>query len=301
MTEIRPVVDEAGHTLALAVLAAVEPEEAIGIAERLWLVETVPRQRHFLALEDGGAVGTASAAFFTSRPLPHCRVLVRPEVRRGGIGAALFAAISEWARAGGATEGEGEVDEREPAGLSFAQRRGFVEIGREILAVLELDGEPPVAEPPPGVEIVTWAQRPELAPGMYRVYEEGHVDIPGSEDEATEPYDEWLQLHMRGAGDKPEATFVAVADGEVVGYAKLSLTSAQPTVAFHDLTAVKRAWRGRGVARALKASQIGWAKANGYERLKTGNEERNAPIRRLNERFGYRPGPAQILMRGPLA
>jgi hypothetical protein len=51
---------------------------------------------------------------------------------------------------------------------------------------------------------------------------------------------------MGGAGDRPEATFVAVADARAVGYAKFSLNSAQPTVAFHDLTGVRRDWRGRG-------------------------------------------------------
>jgi GNAT superfamily N-acetyltransferase len=106
---------------------------------------------------------------------------------------------------------------------------------------------------------------------------------------------------MQGPGDRPEATFVALAGDEVIGYAKFSLTSAQPTTAHHDLTGVKRAWRGRGVARALKATQIAWAKASGYEELRTRNEERNAPIRRLNEEFGYRPTIGRIYLKGPLA
>ena len=52
--------------------------------------------------------------------------------------------------------------------------------------------------------------------------------------------------------------------------------------------------RPRRRARALKATQIAWAKANGYEQLRTRNEQRNEPIRRLNERFGYRPAPGRI-------
>ena len=48
------------------------------------------------------------------------------------------------------------------------------------------------------------------------------------------------------------------------------------------MTGVLRAWRGRGIARALKAAEIAWAKEHGYERLETQNEERNEPIRRLN-------------------
>jgi GNAT superfamily N-acetyltransferase len=115
------------------------------------------------------------------------------------------------------------------------------------------------------------------------------------------PFEDWLAHDMQGSGDRPEATFVAVAGGEVVGYAKLSLTAAQPTTAHHDLTGVRREWRGRGVARALKARQIAWAKENGYEELRTRNDERNAPIRRLNRDFGYRPTIGRIYLKGPLA
>ena len=114
-------------------------------------------------------------------------------------------------------------------------------------------------------------------------------------------FEAWLSQDMQSPGDRPEGVFVALAAEHVVGYAKFYLSEAQPTVAHHDLTGVKRAWRGRGVARALKAAQIRWAKARGYEQLRTRNEERNVPIRKLNERFGYRPAPGRIYLRGPLA
>ena len=65
------------------------------------------------------------------------------------------------------------------------------------------------------------------------------------------------------------------------------------------MTAVKRAWRGRGIARALKVTEINWAIANGYTELHTSNEERNDPINRLNARLGYRPGDATIYLVGP--
>jgi GNAT superfamily N-acetyltransferase len=136
---------------------------------------------------------------------------------------------------------------------------------------------------------------------MYEVVLEATPDIPGEEDEQVEPFEDWLAHDMQGPGDRPEATFVAVADDQVIGYAKFSLGTTPSTTAHHDLTAVKRAWRGRGVARALKATQIAWAKANGYEELRTTNDERNAPIRHLNEEFGYRPTVGRIYLKGPLA
>jgi GNAT superfamily N-acetyltransferase len=136
---------------------------------------------------------------------------------------------------------------------------------------------------------------------MYEVALEALPDIPGFADDEVEPFEKWLVHEMQGSGDKPEATFVALSGDEVVGFAKFSLTDAQPTTAHHDLTGVKRAWRGQGVAKALKATQIGWAKANGYESLHTRNDQRNAPIRRLNEQFGYRPAIGRIYLTRPLA
>ena len=106
---------------------------------------------------------------------------------------------------------------------------------------------------------------------------------------------------MQGEGDRPEGTFVAVAGDDVVGYAKFSFWAAKPDTLFHDLTAVKRAWRGRGVARALKRTQLDWAKEQGFRYARTSNEERNEPIRRLNAELGYRPIPGRIVLDGPIA
>jgi GNAT superfamily N-acetyltransferase len=301
MVEIRPVDDDAALAVAVEIANVVAPDHAITLDERRQFLEQLPRNRTFLAYLDGVPLGTAAGFFHPASPHPSCRNLVLARARRRGLGSALYRAISEWAAREGATLIEARADEADPDGIDFALRRGFREVSREIQAILDLEQvEPPAVAPPAGVEIVPWSERPDLARGLYDVYVEATPDIPGNEDE-IEPYDGWLSLHMQGPGDRADATFVAVAGDEAIGFAKLSLTEAQPEVAYHDLTGVKRAWRGRGVARALKATQISWAKRAGYKRLSTNNEERNAPIRRLNEEFGYRPGPALILFKGPLA
>ena len=302
MLEIRPIdADDAAFALSVEIANEVAPDHALTLEERREIFAQLPRNRTYLAYVDGVPRGTSSGLFHPGSPHPNCRNLVLRQARRVGIGSALYGAVSKWAAAEGATLMEVRADEADPAGIEFALRRGFREVSREIKAILDLEPlDPPTVTPPDGVEVVPWSERPEVARGLYEVYVEATPDIPGNED-LVEPYDEWLTLHMRGPGDRADATFVAVAGDEVVGFAKLSLTEAQPEIAYHDLTAVKRAWRGRGVARALKATQIAWAKQAGYKRLSTSNEERNAPIRRLNAEFGYRPGPALILFRGPLA
>jgi mycothiol synthase len=177
-----------------------------------------------------------------------------------------------------------------------------VEVSRDLLVQLDLTTlDEPAVTPPEGIEIVSWAERPELAYGLYEVACEAWPDIPNSELERMEPFDEWMTTWMQGIGIDPRAIFPAVAGDEVVGYAKLELSDATPEVALHDLTGVKRAWRGRGIARALKQAQIAWAKREGFERLQTANEVGNEPIRRLNDEFGYRPIPGRIRLRGTIA
>jgi len=89
--------------------------------------------------------------------------------------------------------------------------------------------------------------------------------------------------------------------GIVIGYASLLLLAGNPNVAWHGMTAVARAWRGKGVASALKRATIAWAIANGIETLETANDEANAPMRAVNGRLGYTPLPDEIYYRGPVA
>ena len=70
---------------------------------------------------------------------------------------------------------------------------------------------------------------------MYEVACEAYPDVPGEEEAEVAPFEEWLAMDLQGAGDRPEATFVALAGDEVVAYAKLSLSLARPTVAMHDM------------------------------------------------------------------
>ena len=257
-----------------------------------------------LATEGKKDVGTAIGIGGWHSPVGVARgsVAVVSSARRAGAGSALLHALSGWARDLGYVDLMGPVKETDDVSLAWAKRRGYVEIGRNSLLALDLTHtERPVVDPPAGIEIVSWAERPDAAEGMYAVARQAYPDVPGEEDAEVAPFEEWLAMDMQGAGDRPEATFVALAGDEVVAYAKLSLSLARPTVAMHDMTGVRRDWRGRGIARALKAAEIAWALDNGYERLETQNEERNEPIRRLNERYGYVIEPGSVTVRGPVA
>ena len=228
-------------------------------------------------------------------------VLVAPDERGAGVGIALLDALEGWAAERDCTELEGPVAEDDEGSLAWVAHHGYHEVGRNSRLVLDLtEAEIPEPAPPPGIEIVTWADHPELAPGMWEVAREATADIPGEDDHDIGTLEEWLARDMQGDSDDPQAVFVALEQGEVVGYAKLSLSPEEPERAFHDLTGVRRSHRGRGIAAALKRTQIAWASANGYTSLQTANEARNEPIRRLNERHGYVLEPGVVIVRGPL-
>jgi mycothiol synthase len=288
---------------SLAIHNVVFPHWAFAPEDARAFKDSLVAADDYVASFDGTDVGSLFIGIHPSRPdVVFAEITVLGEHRRRGVGRALFAAVSEWTVEHGLTDAEGFVDEDDASALAWVERRGLREVGRNTRAVLDLTKANPIAvDPPAGIEISTWAERPDAIRGMYEVAAEALPDIPGDEDALVEPFEDWLEHEMRGPGDRPEATFVAFAGDEVVGYAKFSLTRARPKTASHDITGVKRAWRGRGIAGALKRAQIAWAKQAGYEELVTGNEVRNLPIRRLNERLGYRVAPGRILVRGPVS
>ena len=299
MTEIREIhEDELERWVATTRAAMDEADTAEGYLD--W-----KRQAHetiwLLATAEGRDIGTAIGigGWHSPEGVARGEVRVVVDARGRGVGSDLLSELSAWAIGLDYDELMGPVKEVDDVSLAWAERRGFDEVGRNSLLVLDLSAiDAPLVEGPAGLEIVTWADRPELAPAMYEVAREAYPDIPGEDDAEIASYEEWLSMDMQGAGDRPEATFVALHDGDVVAYAKLALSRARPRVAMHDITGVKRAWRGRGIAGALKAAEIEWAKENGYERLETQNEERNEPIRRLNERYGYVVQPGSVTVRG---
>jgi GNAT superfamily N-acetyltransferase len=293
-------VDESDELASLEVYNTVWPHDAVTIEAVHSYRDSAQDYVDYLVREDGVILGSGVGAIFAYRARRVVTLItVLAGKRRRGAGTALYEAISMWASERRARELEVSVSGDDRESLSYAQRRGFIEVRRQVGLVLSLAGVSSLrVQPPAGIEIVTWAQRPELARGMYEVDREIHPDIPGFEDVALEPFEDWMAHNMQRPTDSPEATFIALGGEEVVGFAKLSLTA--PTAAGHAMTAVKRAWRGRGIARALKATEINWALANGYTELHTSNEERNAPINRLNARLGYRPGIGRIHLAGPI-
>ena len=306
---VREATSGEGDLAAIAdVVNEVMPEDPTSVEELRWQDANFPGAR-FVAEADGGIVGMATTGrIFMYAPEFErfwIGMSVRKHYRRQGIGGALYAAVSDHARAAGKSGLQTSISELHADGIAFLTHRGFTEFDRYRMVKLDLDGlERPRVEPPPGIEFTTVAARPDLISGIHAVAEVALPDIPhGDQPLIAGPLDEFRVRDIERPGIPAEAFMVALdaSDGTVVGYASLMMVPGRTDVAWHDMTAVSPAYRGRGIATALKRATIAWAIDAGLTVLETGNDVENVPMRAVNARLGYVPIPDEIGYRGPLA
>jgi mycothiol synthase len=302
--------DEAGLSAYVRIRSEVTPDNPTSLAESRWEDATYPAEiARFLAEgADGVPLGAATTGRIWMHDASYERywlgVWVLPWARRRGVGSALLAAAGASARAAGKTGFQTELSEAQTEGHAWLARRSFriTDRAKSVRLVLA-DLAAPDPAPPPGIALVALADRPDLLPGVYRVAQETFPDIPsGDEPVSVGTIEEFAARDVDRAAIPKDAFLVALdaTTGEAVGFASLIFIPGSTTVAYHDMTAVLRAYRGRGIARALKRGVIAWAIDHGLEALETANDERNAPMRAVNAALGYRPIPDSLGLQGPL-
>jgi GNAT superfamily N-acetyltransferase len=217
----------------------IEPE-TIELYRATW-----PRFRDWLALLDGEPVGAAACALMPGMEEDAAAFAVNcvlPEARRQGVGTAIYRQVSVHARSLGKSELAVFGFEDDLDGVAFAERRGFVVVSRFRGLRLLLDGCPrPTIDLPEEIAITTLAERPELAQGVWETACEAMPDIPhdGDVPMSAGSFEEFRARHLAGPRYIPEATFVAVRDGEVLGYAQLGWMNRAAGLADHAMLAVR--------------------------------------------------------------
>jgi GNAT superfamily N-acetyltransferase len=272
------------------------PGEVPDLENLRFNLERKPQLANLVACDGGEPVGCGFVEAWTGLAIGQVHVV--PDRRRSGIGSALLAEVRERAQGFGRDTLQVEVRESDPESREFLERRGFVRVGGEQAVALDLTQiDAPEVDPPDGVSIVTRVEEPDRLEEMYAVSVQADEDIPGSEGVQT--FEQWKAHEIDRPTRRAELCFIALAGDEVVGYAALQVFGEE---GHHGLTATRRDWRRRGVAGALKHAEIAAAKRAGFKRLLTESEERNEPMRRLNEKLGYVPAPewSTIVMQGPV-
>jgi len=256
-----------------------------------------PGRLLLLASLDGTDAGCGIGARSNFGGRAFCAARVLAPYRRRGVGTALFRALAEHGRALGRDGVNAFVDAADAGAIAFAHGFGLEETDYQLeqLRGVEADEEPPA--PPAGVELVPLAGRREelLRAAWDAVAVEGYDDMP-----LPGPVEYPIETWLREEATRPDGSFVAVENGEIVGYAGLMEHANGPASAEHGLTAVRRDCRRRGIARSLKQAQLHWAAGAGVLELVTWTQRGNEGMQALNRALGYRDVSKVLTMQGPL-
>jgi GNAT superfamily N-acetyltransferase len=221
-------------------------------------------------------------------------VAIHPHQRRRGLGTALCERCLEHALflAPLVLTEFFESDD----GCRFARAHGFEPARAETVAAL--DPSTVIEQLPDGLDV-----RPltDVDPhDVFELDEETTVDMPHTGELERPPFEEWETLVWNHPLLTHEGSFVAAVDGEAAALSLLlaDLGSGRATTMY---TAVRRGFRGRGLALAVKLASTRWAAEHGVTRITTRNDETNAAMLAVNRRLGYRPLGRHVEYARPLA
>jgi len=271
---------------------AVVPRERVDSARDL-RAQAGPQQQFLLAEVDGALAGSGVVGRSDLTGLGAVAARVLPGWRRRGVGTTILQALAE--RATGMGFGAVGANVEDPGSVRFAERYGFREVDRQVEQTRAI-GREPTPQAPPGVAIVSVSERPGLWRAAYRA-----VGVQAFQDMATtSPLDISLEQWERDWITDPRAVFVALAGSEVIGCAGLLPDTDDPGRAEHALTAVRRDWRRRGVATALKRTCLAWAASHGLGEVDTWTQRGNDGMRALNTSLGFCTRTESLSMRASL-
>lgn len=175
--------------------------------------------------------------------------------------------------------------------LSKAWELDLVRHGERLLAEREKSRGRMAAE---GVTLATLAadQDPDKLPKLLRLINLSQRDIPTTvpiHDETMEETVRWLEAPVL----RHDRFWIAREGDEIVGLSYLQYPPQRGNV-WTGYTASLPSHRGRGIARAVKMETLGQAVDLGVTRVRTDNDEENAPMLHINEQMGYEPMPGFV-------
>ena len=291
-TAIRIVDTDEDYNAWRQVRMAVVPSERADSVESL-RAQTGPQHKFLLAEVDGVLAGSGVVGKSDQAGRGGIAARVVPDWRRRGVGTAILRDLAKRAAGMGFTVVGCNVDD--PGSVQFAERFGFREVDRQIEQVREI-GDEPTPKIPEGVEVIRVSERPELWRAAYEV-----LGAQAFQDMALDaPLEISLEQWEREWITDPDAMFIALADGEVIGCAGLLPDPDTPSRAEHALTAVRRDWRRRGVAAALKRLTLALASERGLAEVYTWTQRGNDDMRALNSHLGFITRTESLSMRATL-
>lgn len=254
--------------------------------------------RHAVAINAQGlVVGFNFAGHYPSmKPGQYVvNVVVDPAHRQQGIGTQLWDDLVRYLQAQGANALLAEVQEGDPVHYRFAETRGFTPRTHQLRAILELahfdDGQfaaitAQVAAL--GIRLASFADVAQSEENIRKLYDINGVaalDDPAS-DGAYINYENWKKVILGASWFQPAGQIIALDGDKFVGLSAISY-SAEEQIGYIMISGVDAAYRDRKIMQALKLRAINYARAMGATRIVTHVETVNAPMRAINQKFGF--------------
>jgi len=127
------------------------------------------------------------------------------------------------------------------------------------------------------------------------------ADMPSLAPFTPISYEQWESFELKNPNLLPEGYMVAKDGSKYVGLSTVWRIDQEPRGLVQGNTGVRREYRGRGIAVALKLKVIDFARRNGYVKVKTWNASNNAPMLAVNTMLGFKREVGWITLEKNLA
>lgn len=307
---IRPF-EKSDYDELVPIWNAVYPDDRYTVAEAQYFDESIQAPQKFgrlVAEKEAKLVGAAEYIQFPGMFHPQkffLRVYVSPQFERQGVGGALFEALMETLKPFDPISVRTQVAEDQSGALKFARTRGFVESKRDWFSILELGSfnsepyqdliETLKAQDIRFASLAELGTTAEVERNFHELFSDVRQDVPRSEPATAFSYEAFQKMVIDAPDFSSEGTFLALDKGELIGMTMFWKGDMDDD--FHTgLTGVRRAYRGRGIATALKVSALSYAKSVGAPRVHTDNDTSNVEMIAINDKLGFVKQPARISM-----
>ncbi len=259
------------------------------------------RQRHAF-LENNTIVGFGVVSHVIDMYHPRkywIELLVDPESHGRGIASAIYDRLNEELVKLNAIVAWAGSRENLPRLTRFYQRRGFEEKQKSWESRLKVQSTDPEKfeeytekVEKQGITITNLAEERKRDPDSLRKLHELvnliSADMPQPAPFTPFSYEQWKAFEIKSPNLLPEGYIIAKDGHQYVGLSMIWRIEKEPKHVVQGNTGVRREYRGRGIAVAMKLGVIDYTRRNGYEKIKTWNDSTNAAMLAVNTKLGFK-------------